>query len=60
MPMPADTLAVLILNALESLALLPDMLQQRPRGYEDRAETLASLLWRGMMPLFPDERGSAL
>lgn len=59
-PMPADTLAVLILNALESLALLPDMLQQRSRGYEDRAETLASLLWRGMMPLFPDERGSAL
>jgi AcrR family transcriptional regulator len=57
--MPADTLAVLVLSALESLALLPDMLQQRTPGYEDRAETLASLLWRGMMPLLPDERGSA-
>ena len=59
LPMPADTLAVLVLSALESLALLPDKLQQRSPGYEDRAETLASLLWRGMMPLLPDERGSA-
>lgn len=57
--MPADTLAILVLSALESLALLPDMLQQRSPGYEDRAETLASLLWRGMMPLLPDERGSS-
>ena len=56
--MPADTLAVLVLSALESLALLPDMLQQRAPGNDDRAETLASLLWRGMMPLLPDERGS--
>jgi AcrR family transcriptional regulator len=59
LPMSADTLAVLVLSALESLALLPDMLQQRTPGYEDRAETLASLLWRGMMPPLPDERGSA-
>ncbi|HEY7340516.1 MAG TPA: TetR/AcrR family transcriptional regulator [Ktedonobacterales bacterium] len=59
LPMPADTLAVLVLSALESLALLPDMLQQRSPGYEDRAETLASLLWRGMMPLLPNERGRA-
>jgi len=57
--MPADTLATLVLSALESLALLPDMLQQRLPGYDDRAETLASLLWRGMMPLLPDERGGA-
>lgn len=55
--MPADTLAVLVLSALESLALLPDMLQQQTSGYDDRAETLASLLWRGIMPLLPEERG---
>ncbi len=59
LPMPAETLAMLVLGALESLALLPDMLQQRSPGYEDRAETLASLLWRGMTPLFQDDRGSA-
>lgn len=57
LPMPAETLAILVLSALESLALLPDMLQRRSPGYEDRAETLASLLWRGMTPLFQGERG---
>ena len=59
LPMPAETLAVLVLSALESLALLPNMLQQRSPGYEDRAETLASLLWRGMMPPLPGEQGRA-
>lgn len=58
MPLPADTLAVLVLSALESLALLPDMLQQTASGDGDRAETLALLLWRGIMPLGPDEQGS--
>lgn len=57
--MPADTLAVLVLSALESLALLPDILQRRAPGYDDRAGTLASLLWRGMMPLSPDKHGSS-
>lgn len=58
LPMPAETLAVLVLSALESLALLPDMLQQTGSGDGDRAETLALLLWRGMMPLIPGEQGS--
>lgn len=55
LPMPAETLATLVLNALESLALQPDMLQHNASGYDDRAEMLATLLWRGMMPRIPGE-----
>jgi hypothetical protein len=55
LPMPAETLATLVLNALESLALQPDMLQHKASGYDDRAEMLATLLWRGMMPRIPGE-----
>jgi AcrR family transcriptional regulator len=50
LPMPPETLATLVLGALESLALLPDMLQLGSGGDDDRAETLATLLWRGMTP----------
>jgi TetR/AcrR family fatty acid metabolism transcriptional regulator len=50
LPMPADTLAMLILGALESLALLPDALQQSTSADAERAETLATLLWRGIAP----------
>jgi AcrR family transcriptional regulator len=57
-PLPAETLATLVLSALESLALLPDMLQHKTAGYDDRAEMLATLLWRGMMPLPPSEQGT--
>ncbi len=57
LPMPADTLAILVLSALESLALLPDMLPKSSLGDGDRAETLAMLLWRGMMPLLPSDQG---
>lgn len=55
LPMPAEMLATLVLSALESLALLPDMLQHKASGYDDRAEMLATLLWRGMMPGIPGE-----
>jgi AcrR family transcriptional regulator len=48
--MPPETLATLVLGALESLALLPDMLQMGSGGDDDRAQTLATLLWRGMTP----------
>jgi AcrR family transcriptional regulator len=50
LPMPPETLATLVLGALESLALLPDMLQLGLGGDDDRAQTLATLLWRGMSP----------
>lgn len=55
LPMPADTLAMLVLGALESLALLPGLLQQSSLGDEERAETLATLLWRGMAPFAHDQ-----
>jgi AcrR family transcriptional regulator len=48
--MPPETLATLVLGALESLALLPDMVQLGSGGDDDRAQTLATLLWRGMTP----------
>jgi TetR/AcrR family fatty acid metabolism transcriptional regulator len=54
LPMPPETLATLVLGALESLALLPDMLQLGSGGDDDRVQTLATLLWRGMTPT--DER----
>jgi AcrR family transcriptional regulator len=57
LPMPADTMAMLVLSALESLALLPDMLQTSSLRDGDRAETLAMLMWRGMMPRSPSEQG---
>jgi AcrR family transcriptional regulator len=57
LPMPAETLAVLVLSALESLALLPDVLQNTTAGYDDRAKMLATLLWRGIMPHFASELG---
>jgi AcrR family transcriptional regulator len=50
LPMPPETLATLVLGALESLALLPDMLQLGSGGDDDRVQTLATLLWRGMTP----------
>jgi AcrR family transcriptional regulator len=50
LPLPPETLATLVLGALESLALLPDMLELGSGGDDDRAETLATLLWRGMTP----------
>ena len=48
LPMPSGTLAILVLGALESLALLPDMLQHSSPVDDERAQTLATLLWRGM------------
>lgn len=59
LPMPAETLAMLVLGALESLALLPDILEQSSFGDGERAETLATLLWRGMTPRFASDQGSA-
>lgn len=59
LPMPAETLATLMLSALESLALLPDVLQHKASGYDDHAEMLATLLWRGLSPLVPGEQEQA-
>ncbi len=49
LPLPAETLATLVLGALESLALLPDALHQDDDPTV-RAQTLATLLWHGMAP----------
>ncbi len=48
--LPPDTLATLVLGALESLALLPNALEQSETAALERADTLAALLWRGMAP----------
>ena len=50
LPLPTETLAMLVLGALESLALLPDALHQTDATALERADTLATLLWRGIAP----------
>jgi len=53
--LPAETLATYVVGTLESFVLLPDALQQQDDP-ESRAETLATILWRGMAP---DQEASA-
>jgi AcrR family transcriptional regulator len=47
--LPAETLATYVVGTLESFVLLPDALQQEDDPNQ-RAETLALVLWRGMAP----------
>ena len=47
--LPAETLATYIVGTLESFVLLPDALHQNDDP-QQRAETLARLLWRGLAP----------
>ena len=47
--LPAETLAALILDSLDTFVLLPGDLQQ-DADLSDRARTLARVLWRGMAP----------
>jgi AcrR family transcriptional regulator len=45
-----QTLALLLLGMLESLALLPDVLGMDAEHAQLRARTLASLIWQGIAP----------
>lgn len=50
-PYDPQTLALLLLGMLESLALLPDVLQLPDTHAQERADTLATLVWQGIAPI---------
>jgi AcrR family transcriptional regulator len=47
----AHTLAIMLLGMLESLALLPYVLNHEDDRDEQRADTLAHFIWQGIAPL---------
>lgn len=50
-PLDPPTLALLLLGMLESLALLPDVLQFHDASSPVPADTVATLIWSGIAPI---------